>query len=146
LIEHLRKSNSRLRSALLLLSFAAMALQAAVPAGLMLDLDHATGELSFVLCPSQGSGPMPPMHSSADARDGQSGDSQSDRSHPSYEMPREACDFAVATAAPIVPVPVPTTVATFLAVAIEPVVEDRLVVPPSITLGAVSPRGPPRYS
>jgi hypothetical protein len=145
-IEHLRKSNSRLRSALLLMAFAAMALQAAVPAGLMLDVDAATGELSFILCPSQGAGPMPPIHPSADGHDGHSGDSQSDRSHPSYEMPREACDFAVATAATILPVPVPATVATFLAVAIEPVVEDRLVVPSGVTRGAVSSRGPPRYS
>ena len=138
---YLRNPSSRLRSALLLMACAALAMHAAVPAGFMLDLDRSTGELVYVLCPSQGAAPDSPAHSGIDEHPEHS---QTGAPHPSYEMPSEVCDFAVASAPPILATSV--TVATALGISIEPVIEYRLIAPPSISSIAASSRGPPHYS
>jgi hypothetical protein len=145
LIRLFRNPRSRLRRTWLLTACAAIALQVAVPAGLMLDPNEATGELIYVLCPSQGATPDAPARTGNDGYDEHADHSPTGEPHTTYDMPGEVCDFAVASSTtPIIAAP--AVVAMAQAAAIEPVIESRLVAPSSVARTAVSSRGPPQYS
>ena len=144
-IRHLRNPASRARNAMLLLACAALMLHAIVPTGFMLDLDTATGDLSFVICPSQASAPgLDDPAAGHGGHGGHGGNSQADAPHPSYDMPGEVCDFSATTLPPISIAT--TTVATWSGIAAEPVAEYRHAAPSSVSLSAASSRGPPSIS
>lgn len=124
---------------MLLLACAALALHAIVPAGFMVDLDEATSELSFVICPSQGS--AADFGEQANAHDDAS---HANAAHPSYAMPGEVCDFSATTVPPISFAT--TTIVTWPAVATERIIELRHAAPSSISRTATSSRGPPQHS
>lgn len=124
---------------MLLLACAALALHAIVPAGFMIDLDEATGELSFVICPSQGS--AADLGEQANEHDGAA---HANVAHPSYAMPGEVCDFSATTVPPISVAT--TTIATRPGAATERIIEFRNAAPGSISRTATSSRGPPHNS
>ncbi|MBT8441504.1 MAG: hypothetical protein KJO76_03880 [Gammaproteobacteria bacterium] len=142
MISNLRNSGSRLRNAMLLLACAALALHAIVPAGFMVDLDEATGQLSFVICPGQASASS--FGGQVDGHGAHGDSSSADTAHPPYAAPGEVCDFSAATLPPISVAT--TTIATWPRVGTERTTELRRAAPSSISRTATSSRGPPQDS
>ena len=133
-----RKSGSLLRKAAFLLAFGAMSAQAAVPAGFMLDLDEATGDIGFMLCPGQVGTPAAFDHSGHD--DG----SAAPESHPPIATVGEVCDFAVAGSAVVGQT---TTSGAFrIDTASRLSVAYRIDIPSNATLKVAKSRGPPTRS